>query len=273
MPTEEKLTFSEMTKRNLSQSYPKKKCCRNALACGIYLTSRSFAQNGTVTEPSWLCELLCAMKTETALSLIGEIFTGEREVRSILECENCLGSFLKGAFLCCATITDPSRSYHLEFSFSFPQILPILKSALEEAGFAPKQSIRKNGQAALYLKDSEGIADFLQWIGAQKEAFSILNEKIRRDLLNSANRQKNCDTANIDKMVAAAQVQIEAIERLQAAGMLSHLPSNLQETARLRCENPELSLPELAAMHSGSVSKSGVNHRLQKMVQMAKELE
>ncbi len=270
MPKEESLTFSESTKRALAKTYPKKQCCRTALSCGIYLTSRTFAQSGQITEPDWLCQLLSRLKMKD-LSVVGELFTGEKKIREILHCESCIGAFLEGVFLCCATITDPKRSYHLEFSFSFPQLLPLIEESLQQVGFAPKQITRRNGQAVLYLKDSESIADFLNLIGAQKEAFSILNEKIRKDLLNSANRQKNCDTANIDKMVAAAQHQIDAIESLKQRGILRHLPEHLQETARLRCENPELSLPELAALHQGSVSKSGVNHRLQKLIALAEE--
>ncbi len=270
MPTEAHLTFSEAAKRSLAQVYPKKRCCRKALACGIYLTSRAFAQQGQIQEPDWLCKLLSHLKMED-LSVVGELFTGEKQIRELLQCEACQGAFLEGVFLCCATITDPKRGYHLEFSFSFPQLLPLIEAQLSEAGFAPKQTIRRNGQAVLYLKDGESIADFLNLIGAQKEAFFLMNEKIRKDLLNSANRQKNCDTANIDKQVDAAQRQIDAIELLRHRGILTHLPEHLQQTARLRCENPELSLPELAALHEGGVSKSGVNHRLQKLIALAEE--
>lgn len=270
--TEQGLTYAEQTKRNLAQTYPKKKCCRHALACGIYLCSRSFAQQGSITEPQWLCELLSHLSPKTDLYEVGALFTGEKTLSDLCRCEQCLPSFLRGAFLCCATVTDPARGYHLEFSVSFAQVLTLLSEAMEAAGFFPKQIRRRGTHTVLYMKDGETIADFFAYIGAQKEAFSLMNQKIERDLRSRANRRTNCDTANIDKMIQAAQQQIEAIALLERHDLLRHLPEGVQETARLRCEYPELPLQELAALHQSPVTKSGMNHRLQKLIRMADEL-
>ncbi len=270
--SEQSLTYSEQTKRSLAQTYPKKDCCRHALACGIYLCSRPFAQSGSITEPDWLCALLSHLKHQTDLAEVGALFTGERQLADLCRCEQCLPSFLRGAFLCCATTTDPARGYHLEFSVAFPRVIELLDLAMTEAGFAPRRTARRNQQTTLYFKDGETIADFFAYIGAQREAFSMMNTRIERDLWNRANRRKNCDTANIDKMIQAAQAQIEAIGRLERHDLLRHLPESVQETARLRCENPELTLQELAALHREHVTKSGINHRLQRMIRMAQEL-
>jgi len=270
--TEQSMTYAEQTKRGLAKTYPKKKCCRHALACGIYLCSRSFAQNGSITEPLWLCELLSHLSVGADLYEVGALFTGEHTLSDLCRCEQCLPSFLRGAFLCCATVTDPTRAYHLEFSVSFSQVHALLIEAMEAAGFAPKQIQRRGAHTVLYFKDGEAIADFFAYIGAQKEAFSLMNQKIERDLRSRANRRTNCDTANIDKMIQAAQSQIEAIALLERHDLLRHLPEPVQETARLRCEYPELPLQELAALHQSPVTKSGMNHRLQKLIRMAEEL-
>ena len=121
----------------------------------------------------------------------------------------------------------------------------------------------------LYFKKSEHIEDFLTAIGAPLAAMEVMNAKLEKDLVGRVNRRVNCDAANVDKSVAAAQAQIRAIERLEQEGRLSALPDKLREAARLRVDNPELTLSQLAALCTPPVTKSCFNHRLRKLTELA----
>ena len=130
----------------------------------------------------------------------------------------------------------------------------------------------RSGSFVTYFKQSEHIEDFLTLIGAPVAAMEIMTAKMEKDLRNSVNRRLNCDNANLDKAVEAAQEQMEAIRRLRSSERLEQLPEKLQETARLREQNPELTLSELALEFTPPVTKSCLNHRLRKLVELAKEV-
>ena len=127
-------------------------------------------------------------------------------------------------------------------------------------------------QLITYFKQSDQIEDFLTLIGAPRGRHERLSAKLEKDLRNSVNRRLNCDSANLDKAVEAAQEQLESIRKLQRAGLLDQLPDKLQLTAALRLENPELTLSELAEEFDPPVTKSCLNHRLRKITQLAKGL-
>ena len=138
---------------------------------------------------------------------------------------------------------------------------------MREAGFQPKEATRKANYIA-YFKQSERIEDFLTAIGAPLAAMEIMNAKLEKNLRGSVNRRVNCDAANLDKAVEAAQVQLEAIRSLEQSGQLEGLPDKLRETARLRLEHPEDTLAELAALCDPPATKSALNHRLRKLVEL-----
>ena len=187
----------------------------------------------------------------------------------LLEEECCRASFLRGAFFAGGSLTDPQKRYHLELSTSHLQASRELEVLLRECGYPPK-SLSRNGSFITYFKQSDQIEDFLTLIGAPVAAMRIMSARMEKDLRNSVNRRLNCDSANVDKAVGAAQEQLEAIRALQAAGRLDQLPEKLRQTAALRLENPELSLSELAASFDPPVTKSCLNHRLRKLQQLAK---
>lgn len=188
----------------------------------------------------------------------------------VFKCQNCMKSFTRGAFLSCGSVTTPEHSYQLEFSVQNEQLAENLITVLGESGFTPRLSQRKQNHI-IYFKESEIIVDLLNYIGAQKSAFRVIDTKILKDIRNNANRLANCDTANIDKVISAAQSQIDSIELLERRGMFNELSRELQETARLRLENPEASLSELAELHDPPITKSGASHRLAKLVKLASE--
>lgn len=187
-------------------------------------------------------------------------------------CENCRKHFLRGLFLSAGTIVKPESGYHMEFSVSDSDRCQALCSFLSEQGI-PAKLTQRRGVTALYIKESEVIEDFLTLIGAPQAALSIMEMKIMRDIRNNENRRNNCDTANIYKSTGAAIQQLHAIKKLSESGQLTGLPKPLQETAVLRLQNPEISMSELAALHDPPITKSGVSHRLSKIMEICRSLE
>ena len=187
---------------------------------------------------------------------------------ALLEEEHCRAAFLRGAFLAGGSVTGPMKGYHLELATSHYHVGRELPALLREAGFEPKETQRK-GNRVVYFKQSHHIEDFLTYLGAPVAAMAVMNAKLERDLQGRVNRQVNCDSANLDKTVAAAREQLAAIQRLRELGRLDSLPDKLQEAARLRMDHPELNLAQLGALCDPAVSKSALNHRMRKLMEIA----
>ena len=175
---------------------------------------------------------------------------------------------LRRAFLDCGTIGDPHKAWHLEFDAAGEKEAGEIRKALAAYGITAHQSLRK-GKPLVYVKESEAIAEFLNVAGAHQSMMEFENLRIEKGLRGDVNRRVNCDTANINKSLAAAERQIEDIIFLKNA---EAIPKELEEFAQLRLENPELSLTELGEMLDPPLGKSGVNHRLRKLSALASEL-
>ena len=134
-----------------------------------------------------------------------------------------------------------------------------------EMGFSPKDTVRA-GHFVTYFKQSEAIEDFFTTIGASASAMDIMSAKVEKDMRNAINRRVNCDSANADKIVSAAQAQLDTIRALEREVGLENLPRDLAEIALLRVANPEASLSDLAMLADPPVSKSCINHRLRKLM-------
>ena len=204
--------------------------------------------------------------------LLEEFREASEDLTRLRMCENCYAAFVRGVFLTAGTIVAPENAYHVEFAISDVVKCERFCNLLTELGFPAKITSRR-GVHAIYLKESEIIEDLFTYIGAPQVALQIMNTKIMRDIRNNENRRANCDTANIFKSTGAAAAQIRAIKQLKESGRLSTLAKNLQITAELRLEYPEVSLVELAGLHEPPITKSGVSHRLQKLVAAAEEAE
>ncbi|MDY4953211.1 MAG: DNA-binding protein WhiA [Candidatus Onthomonas sp.] len=189
---------------------------------------------------------------------------------AVLEEPATKAAFLRGAFLSGGSVTDPKKRYHLEIATTHYYVHRELQALLPELALRAKETTRKSNYVT-YFKQSEIIADVLTTIGAPVAAMEVMNAKVEKNLMNGVNRRLNCDVANVDKAVQAAQSQIEAIRRLERRGELARLPDKLQETAALRLEHPELSLSQLAELCSPPVTKSCLNHRLRKLLELGKE--
>ncbi len=183
----------------------------------------------------------------------------------------CAASFLRGAFLGGGSVADPEKNYHIEFVTTNPKAADYLTELLAANGYIAGLAVRKN-QFVVYLKDSEAIAELLGLVGAGIRMMDFYNIKIEREVRNRVNRQMNCDSANLTKTMNAAQRQIAAIMKIDRIIGLDALPPQLCEMAKVRLENPELSLADLAMMLSPPIGKSGANHRLVKILEIAESL-
>lgn len=181
-------------------------------------------------------------------------------------------AYLRGAFLAGGSVTDPAKRYHLEMTTSHYKVSRETCALLIECGFSPKD-LSRGGNNILYFKQSDYIEDFLTAIGAQVSAMGVMEAKVEKDLRNGVNRRVNCETANLTKVVDASMGQMAAIRALEEAGELDKLPGKLRETALLRRENPEATLQELAAMLNPPITKSAINHRMRKLLELARALE
>ena len=213
-------------------------------------------------------QLVIFGKDAEKLMYDAQLLTSEEYVPLIPQDEADCTAYLRGAFLACGTLSDPNKSLHLEITCKNKTAADMVLQAAEILGMSMKYSKRKDFHIA-YIKDGEGISNFLSFIGADAAVLDFENIRIIRDSRNYANRTRNCDVANIDRASSAAMRQIEEIDFL-----LRHydgeLPDTLFEMAQMRLSHPEATLSDLAELMG--IGKSGVNHRLQRRLQLAKEL-
>ncbi len=195
--------------------------------------------------------------------------------RANIEFDVCAASFLRGAFLTCGNITSPESEYHLEFNVPHKNLSEdlcrIICETTEFVGgraITPKTAGRR-GAYVVYLKDSEDISDLLTLMGAGNASMSVMQVKILKNFENDRNRKINSEIANTDKTVSAAAKQIQAINILRESGKLEKLSDELQEVAKIRESFPLASLKELCTHFKTPISKSGLNHRLNRLIELS----
>ena len=184
----------------------------------------------------------------------------------------CIKAFIRGAFLGGGSVSNPEKSYHLEFSTRSYECAERLIEIVDNFDIHLKLTTRKN-EVIVYEKGSEEIADLLALMGANAASMEMYNTMIEKDMRNSINRQVNCENANITKTANAAARQIVAIKAIMKTKGLDYLDDSLKEIALLRMEYPEASLKELGAMLSKPIGKSGANHRLNKIMDIAESMQ
>ncbi len=299
------MSFSSDVKQELTEIIPDKPCCRAAQAYGMLQFGHAFGgreislqteQEAVARLYSFLVSKVCgvappaestlkrrgtlhsrsfdtAAVRKTVLERFGHSVTdiSVRLNRANVDCEHCARALLRGAFLSCGAVTNPERDYHLEFSVPYYNLSRDLLALLGEEGF-PAKMVSRNGSYVVYIKESERIEDCLTYLGASRGALEMMSVKMVKSIRNETNRRLNCENANIDKTVAAAGQHADAVRRIQAAGALDSLTPELRQLAILRIENPDMSLRELGAALEPPLSRSGVNHRLQRLLAIADEL-
>ncbi len=177
---------------------------------------------------------------------------------------------VRGAFLGGGSITEPSTRYHLEIRLSSQENREVVIKVLKKFEIEAKLLNRKYSYS-IYIKDGEEISKFLALIGANSSVLRFEDIRVLKETKNNVNRKVNCETANLNKTVNAAVKQIQAIEKIKRKKKWNDLQLNLQEIAKLRIENPDATLEELGKMLEEPIGKSGVNHRLKKIIEISEE--
>lgn len=301
------LSFSGSAKAEVCKEYPQSNCCALAECFGILLFCNSFSEDciKIITESQDFAKLLPKLfRKAFGLSfdtMPGEGSTGKQVfvIRSkekitkimesfgfspedtlalhinlpVVEEDCCKASFLRGAFLAGGSVTSPAKSYHMELASTHQSVVRECDALIRDTlGFSPKTASRAGGKV-LYLKQSDLISDFLTFLGAPVAAMGIMEAKLEKELNNKVNRCCNCDDANTSKVVEAAQEQLAAIRVLREKEMIEALPGKLQAALKAREENPEATLTELAAMMEPPITKPAMNHRLKRIVELAREVQ
>lgn len=299
------VSFSASAKAEIARIPVHNHCCALAQCFGVLLYANSFSSEGIriITESREFAYILPKLFKKAfdidfdsypSLASAGKlIFTIEEPEKlehilesygfsaedtvalhvnlPIVEEECCRTAFLRGAFLAGGSVTDPAKGYHLEITTTHHSVARETNVLIREAiGFSPKSAQRGGGQV-LYVKQNEQISDFLAFLGAHVASMAMMEAKLEKELNNKVNRRCNCDEANLSKVVEASQEQIAAIRILREKEILDKLPPKLQQAAKAREENPEAALAELAELMEPPITKPAMNHRLKRLVELAKE--
>ena len=295
------MSFALEVKSELCRTPLSRRCCAQAEAYGVLLYCNTFhaEQARIVTEHEAFAQRLpllfkkafkltfdrfpqgggkqtFSIENPAKLAVLHQAFGSDPRALALhlnfamVEEACCRSALLRGAFLAGGSVTDPRKGYHLELATSHHSVSREVLALMRELDQEPKAAQRK-GNAVIYFKQSDKIEDLLTCIGAPLAAMEVMNAKLERDIWGKVNRRVNCDAANLDKAVEAAMAQVEAIRRLEKAGTLITLPDKLREVAALRLAHPEDTLAQLAQRCDPPITKSALNHRLRKLVELGKE--
>ena len=201
----------------------------------------------------------------------GLLFRSEIPVE-LIDSDILRRAYIRGVFLGGGSMTDPKRSYHLEIVTQSEEYAGHLIDLIENYNIYPRMSYRKES-IVVYLKESEQISDFLALIGAYEAVMALENTRIQKNVRNQVNRLVNCETANLNKSIDAAQRQIQHINLIASRMGLERLPDSLRQAAEVRLNHPEESLKDLGQLLDPPVGKSGMNHRMRRLEELAMQLE
>lgn len=235
------MSFSSEIKEEILKRKQVKECCNLAIASGERLVEND----------------------ETDLEAV------KKNIKENSCCKKC---FIQGMFLGSGCITDPWSDYHAEIVFKSKKAAAICVKVFEMTSLTAKCIKRNKSGFVVYIKEADAIATLLSVMEANKSLLKFESIRVERSVRNDINRTINCETANQSKTIETAYIQIEAIDKIKKVGEFDKLPSLLKEIANVRCKYPELSLANLADKMHPKISKSGMNHRLKKLVEIAKEL-
>jgi len=252
------MSFSQEVKEELKKVIPEKAHCLRAEIAGLrYAGGRNVC-------PAAMEPLLRELSERLKLP---ELKPGDPE---LLQRTCCKKSFLRGVFLSAGLLSDPGKGYHLEIVCETRADSRELRDMMNYFDIEAK-TVERKGNYVVYCKEGDQVADFLALIKAELSLLNLENVRVLKDVRNKINRRVNCETANLGKTVSASLSQTQAIERLKKNDRLDGLPFILREAAELRLQYPEATLTELGQMMDPPVGKSGVNHRLRKLKEIAEE--
>ena len=296
------MSFSFDTKFEICESIPKNECCKASMLYGMVLFAQqlSLEQFKLSTENVVVVNVLndlansilnfnfnidessngyFAQISDQRLKLLFDKFYIDvcgkinYSISSVItEKKCCCYSFLKGAFLSGGYIANPENRYHFEISTSYYSLAKSLESFMQRLGFPAKSVVRK-ASYVVYMKDSEQIENFLCYIGANAAAFSIMNVKISKEMNNYSNRLNNTKLHNIEKTLNKSVEQVKAIMLIQQKVGFDFLQDDLVEIAKLRLQYPDKSLNELVLLCGNKYSRSGLNRRFNKLIELASKIQ
>lgn len=277
------MSFSSNVKDELMAGVSSSKHCKTAeLAAMVIMT-------GNIKDDKWISpedNFYVSTKAKKLIKLL-DIDIGQEEGKKALKLQKtdegyivdnilierncCKQAFLRGAFLAAGSVTNPEKGYHFEIVCDTERQATILVKIIKDFGMEPK-SVKRKKYFVVYVKDGSMIVDLLNIMGAHMSLMNMENVRILKDVRNNLNRQVNCEAANLNKTVSAAVKQIQDIEYIESEKGLKYLPEGLRKLAELRLEYDQASLKELGDMMNPPLGKSGVNHRLRKICEIADEL-
>ena len=268
------MSFSQKVKEELFEHISNARHCRLAELGALVVMSGDNSDNLAKKKIKRLSEMLKLNphdeegKKALKLKENGESY----EVERILVSKNCCKqAFIRGAFIAGGSVTNPEKSYHFEIACDSFEKAELLIDLIKDFDIDAKYIERKNIHV-VYIKDGSMIVDLLNVMGAHMSLMDMENVRILKDVRNRINRKVNCETANLNKTVSAAVKQIEDIKFIEEEKGLKYLPAGLRTIAEIRLEEPELSLLDLGKKLDPPLGKSGVNHRLRKISEIASEL-
>ncbi len=239
-------------------------------AVGKSRSSRHYAYSITI-DPENLSEQILR---ETGILLIkeGNNYISDGIYSGIIKTKCCRKAYLRGLFMGTGTMSDPEKSYHLEFVCHSETLANDLKKMINSFVDLSAKVARRGNSYIVYMKKADYIRDTLAIMGASSQVFSMEETRIKKSMISDAKRIANCDTANLDRSVDAAMRQLDAIRKIEETRGLAWLPEKLQEVARLRVENPYISISALGDLCDPPLKKSGINNRLKKIEELAAKL-
>lgn len=304
------MSFSFETKKELCKLEQKENDCIMAQAYGMLIFAKSFSKRNISHYTGNPFVANCLMNTLASIGIIMDNTVRltakkcekvhnlsvplEEERIKIMNCfghtgnettlrinmsnlygDKSIRAFLRGAFLSCGSVTDPKKDYHLEFVTNYLNIAKDLVNIItmsEELYHIEPRVINRKGNFVVYIKGGENISDLLAYMGASMASLECIQERMVKEVKNKVTRIVNSETANINKTVAAAVKQLKAIDCIKRAKGLDFLSNDLKELAELRLQNPEMNLRELGNLLSAPISRSGVNHRFERIIDIAEEI-
>lgn len=211
---------------------------------------------------------------ETGILLVreGNNYISDGIYDGIVKSKCCKRAYLRGLFMGAGTMSDPEKSYHLEFVCGSETLAHDLKKMINTFVDLQAKEFKRGNSFVVYMKKADYVGDMLGIIGADTHSLIVANTLVEKSVKNEANRMTNCDSANTDRIVAAAMKQVKAVEKIELKKGLQWLPEKLRQVAVLRKENPDISIKELGEMCDPPLTKSGINGRLKRIEEIASKL-
>lgn len=210
----------------------------------------------------------------TVISLLQEIDGNSADgeaLKGIMTCQSCISRFFGGLFCACGTVSDPSKGYCLEIGLPNRERAECIMSLFHmSTDLTPGMRKRGNGYG-LFFRNGDGVSGFLTLCQIGPVVFDLVNQQLENQLIGDQYRATNCDTGNIKRAINASLPQVSAIQKLIESGKFEMLPEQLKISATLRIQNPELPLKHLAALHNPPITKSGLCHRMEKIIKLSEE--